>query len=182
MMLTKEEQVTVEKNMELVYKVVNDKFGAAERIGAYAREDLIQIGFIGLCKAVVTDKGGCFSTYAYRLIWHEICDALVGPGKRWSKEIPDENMYLSIVQNHDNPESLSVLHTTIHEAKKNVPESTRKGITALELMQQGYSSKEIAYSYGTKANIVCAWMSKARKYLKAQHRLQELAWEYGYGR
>lgn len=92
-MLTREEQTNVEKNMGLVYKVVNDKFGNKDSIGSYAREDLIQIGFIGLCKAVVTDKGGCFSTYAYRLIWHEICDALVGQGKRWSKEIPDENIY-----------------------------------------------------------------------------------------
>ena len=25
----------------------------------------------------MTDKGGCFSTYAYRLIWNEICDELI---------------------------------------------------------------------------------------------------------
>ena len=41
----------------------------------YSHDDLYQIGCIGLCKAAATDKGGCFSTYAYRLIWNEICDA-----------------------------------------------------------------------------------------------------------
>lgn len=46
-------------------------------MGIYILDDLFQIGCIGLCKAVATDKGGTFSTYAYRLIWNEICDAII---------------------------------------------------------------------------------------------------------
>ena len=46
-------------------------------LGSPEYNDLFQIGCIGLIKAVATDKGGCLSTYAYRLIWNEIRDELV---------------------------------------------------------------------------------------------------------
>ena len=49
--------------------------------------DLFQIGCIGLCKAAATDRGGNFSTYAYRLIWNEICSALVHATKRQETEL-----------------------------------------------------------------------------------------------
>ena len=62
--------------MGLVGKVIADKVHGTY-FGSYTREDLFQIGCIGLCKAAATDKGGCFSTYAYRLIWNEICTALI---------------------------------------------------------------------------------------------------------
>lgn len=49
-------------------------------------DDIFRIGCIGLCKAAATDKGGTFFTYAYRLIWNEICDALPGKGTIWRCE------------------------------------------------------------------------------------------------
>ena len=76
MKLTAEQQRKAEENMGLVGKVIADKVHGTY-FGRYTREDLFQIGCIGLCKAAATDKGGCFSTYAYRLIWNEICTALI---------------------------------------------------------------------------------------------------------
>ena len=80
MKLTAEQQRKAEENMGLVGKVIADKVHGTY-FGSYTREDLFQIGCIGLCKAAATDKGGCFSTYAYRLIWNEICTALISAWK-----------------------------------------------------------------------------------------------------
>ena len=73
MILTGKEQEKVAKNIGLIHKVIQDKLQPPYQVGMYSYEDLFQIGSIGLCKAAATDKGGTFSTYAYRLIWHEIC-------------------------------------------------------------------------------------------------------------
>ena len=77
MTLTAEQQKKVEQNIRLVQKVINDKVHGPYQLGIYTYDDIFQIGCIGLCKAAATDKGGTFSTYAYRLIGNEICDALI---------------------------------------------------------------------------------------------------------
>ena len=95
MKLTAEERIIVEDNMGLVGRVIKDKVHLPSGIFTY--EDLFQIGCIGLCKAAATDRGGCFSTYAYRLIWNEICDALIRAtvrmwmtkARRYLKEQPE---------------------------------------------------------------------------------------------
>ena len=43
---------------------------------------------------------------------------------------------------------------------------TRKSIDAMIFMSQGFTCKEICEMYGTSANSVSAWVSKARKALK----------------
>ena len=64
MTLTPKQQRVVEENMGLVTKVLKDKVLGRGQEGMFSFEDLQQIGYIGLCKAAATDKGGCFSTYA----------------------------------------------------------------------------------------------------------------------
>ena len=87
MKLSQEQQKKVEKNMRLVGKVIKDKVHGTNQLGIYSYDDIVQIGYIGLCKAAYTDKGGCFSTYAYRLIWHEISDALICANRLGDREI-----------------------------------------------------------------------------------------------
>ena len=77
MTLTQPQQRKVEQNLGLVGKVIKDKVHNPGQNSIYSYDDLYQIGCIGLCKAAYSDKGGCFSTYAYRLIWNEICTALI---------------------------------------------------------------------------------------------------------
>ena len=55
-----------------------------------------------------------------------------------------------------------------------------KGIRAMFLMEKGYTSREIGERFGVKANLVCAWVSKARKYLREREELRQMAEEYGY--
>ena len=144
MMLTREQQVKVEENMGLVGRVIADKVHGTNQYGIYRYEDLFQIGCIGLCKAAASDKGGCFSTYAYRLIWHEICDALIYANRRMDKEILAEHEVLCQTEDTRNrcPEEMGVTRALIDARKDAVP-TVRKGIDALILMTQGYSCREI---------------------------------------
>lgn len=82
MTLTQPQQRKVEQNLGLVGKVIKDKVHNPGQNSIYSYDDLYQIGCIGLCKAAYSDKGGCFSTYAYRLIWNEICTALIYANRR----------------------------------------------------------------------------------------------------
>ena len=90
MILTAEQREKVEQNIRLVQKVINDKVHGPYQLGIYTYDDIFQIGCIGLCKAAATDKGGTFSTYAYRLIWNEICDALIYSTKRQATELSSD--------------------------------------------------------------------------------------------
>ena len=76
----------VTENLRLVHKVIHDKVHSPQQLGMFSYDDLFQIGCIGLCKAAATDKGGVFSTYAYRLIWNEICSALEYASVRTTRE------------------------------------------------------------------------------------------------
>ena len=80
--------------IRLVQKVINDKIHGPYQLGIYTYDDIFQIGCIGLCKAAATDKGGTFSTYAYRLIWNEVCDALIYSTKRHATEFSSDRCFL----------------------------------------------------------------------------------------
>lgn len=181
-MLDAGQRKKVEENTGLVYKVISDKVHGTFQYGMYSREDLFQIGCVGLCKAVASDKGGCFSSYAYRLIWNEICDALISATRKGKKEtIVDVLPETGDFYENDNKELQIVLQKILKEAQGVVPASTRKGIYSMLLMQKGYTSREVGERFGVKANLVCAWVSRARKYLREQEELRQMAEEYGYG-
>lgn len=157
----------VEENMGLVGKVIKDKVHGANQLGIYTYDDLFQIGCVGLCKAAATDKGGCFSTYAYRLIWNEICSALIYDNRRAGKEVPTEPEVLSTYEAeivHD--QSDNTLTALLDEAERSAAGVTAKGIRALRLMADGYTAREIGEQMGASANNVTAWVSRARRYLR----------------
>ena len=65
------------------------------------------------------------------------------------------------------------LSTLLDAAEKEAKGVTAKGIRALRLMAEGYTSREIGEQMGgAKANHVTAWVTKARKYLKAGRRFR----------
>ena len=165
----------VEENMGLVGKVIKDKVHGANGLGIYSYDDLFQIGCIGLCKAAATDKGGCFSTYAYRLIWNEICSALIYANRRAGKEVPTEPEILSTYEAEIVPEqSDNTLTALLDEAERSATGVTAKGIRVLRLMADGYTAREIGEQMGASANNVTAWVSRARRYLRALPELKEI--------
>lgn len=178
MQLTAIQQQKVQDNLGLVHKVINDKVHGAGQMGIYTHEDLFQIGCIGLCKAVATDKGGTFSTYAYRLIWHEICDALIYATRRQAMETSSDTIPMIYEDSGSSIEDAALeisLYTALDKAKLSASPCVVKGIDAMIKMAHGYSSKEIGDELGVPAKLVCAWISKARKYLQARPEVRALA-------
>ena len=151
----------VEENLGLVWSIVRRFTGR----GVEA-EDLFQIGCIGLCKAAATDKGGCFSTYAYRLIWNEICTALIQTTRR-SAEQPMELPVLEIQGINGEFTSTLELEDLLERGESTAKGVAKKGIQALQLQLKGYSTREIGTYLGAPDNYVTAWEAKARKYLRA---------------
>lgn len=174
MRLTQEQKLKVEANMGLVGKVIADKVHGTNQYRIYSYEDLYQIGCIGLCKAAATDKGGCFSTYAYRMIWNEICDALIYVNLRANRELLTgwDNECTQISEPYKEPDEHQGIEMILSQIKSEVCPTVQKGIEALVLKVQGYSGKEIGDRYGVSERLVAAWISKARKYLKSCPQLQ----------
>lgn len=166
MKLTAEQQRKAEENMGLVGKVIADKVHG-NSFGSFTREDLFQIGCIGLCKAAATDKGGCFSTYAYRLIWNEICTALVQATRR-SAEQPMELPVLEIQGAKEEFASALELEDLLERGEQTATGVVRKGIQALRLRVKGCSTREIGELLGAPDNYVTAWEAKARKLLRSR--------------
>lgn len=178
MTLTAEQQKKVEQNIRLVQKVINDKVHGPYQLGIYTYDDIFQIGCIGLCKAVATDKGGTFSTYAYRLIWNEICDALIYSTRRQTTELSSDMIPLVAEEPTISISDVSTqldVQAALKAAKQEASPCVLKGIDAMIQMAEGRSSKEIGNEFGVSANLVCAWVSKARKYLKSRPEILALA-------
>lgn len=129
MKLTAEQQRKAEENMGLVGKVIADKVHGTY-FGRYTREDLFQIGCIGLCKAAATDKGGCFSTYAYRLIWNEICTALISATRKASGEQPMELPILEIQGINGEFTSALELEDLLERGERTATGVAKKGYTS----------------------------------------------------
>ena len=60
------------------------------------------------------------------------------------------------------------VQAALKAAKQEASPCVVKGIEAMIQMAKGRSSKEIGNEFGVSANLVCAWVSKARKYLKSR--------------
>ena len=160
--------------MGLVGKVIKDKVHGLGQAGMLSYDDLFQIGCIGLCKAAATDKGGNFSTYAYRLIWNEICDALIKLTRTNSREQvqePTELIRAGIEPVRDPMEDIG-WGEMLRMAECRANGAIRQGIRALKLTMDGYSSKEVGKILQAQPGTVRMWMTKARRFLKEQLEIQ----------
>ena len=174
--MTQDQQYLVERNMGLVGKVIKDKVHGLGQLGVPSYEDLYQIGCIGLCKAAISDKGVCFSTYAYRLIWNAICDELIRATRLSGKEQPFDSLEDPIDDIQKDALDTFDLRLALQQAKDSAQGVTAKGIHCLELTAQGYSSQEIAAIVHAEAATVRMWMTKARRYLRSIPELRQYAY------
>lgn len=176
MKLDRAQSLLVTENLKLVHKVIHDKVYNPYHVGIYGYDDLFQIGCIGLCKAAATDKGGVFSTYAYRLIWNEICTALEYASLRATREslMDPETMAQPGAASAAPDISYLDLEAALEQAEQQASGVTAKGIRALRLKAKGLTSSEIGEVMGAPTNHVTAWIAKARVYLKSVPLLKEL--------
>ena len=169
MKLSPAQQKKVEENMKLVGKVIKDKVHGFNQSGIYSYEDLTQIGYIGLCKAVYTDKGGCFSTYAYRLIWNEICDALIKANSQYSREISLEGANGTEAE-YLEPDIPGELSAALCIVTKRATPAVQNGIKALRYASNGYSSREIGRMLDQSDNTIRSRRSRALKKMEVMLR------------
>lgn len=175
MKLTKDQQMKVEQNMGLVGKVMNDHvYGVS---GSYTYDDLFQIGCIGLCKAAATDNGGCFSTYAYRLILNEIRSALRKTKRQRENECAMGDLAPTIPERRCDPILRIELEDILRWARTHGSLTVQKGIDSMELLAAGFTCREIGEREHTAANVVSARVSQARKYLMGRGDIQDLCTE-----
>lgn len=177
--MTEAQQKKVTDNMGLVNKVIREKVHSPYNVGMFTYDDLYQIGCVGLCKAATTDKGGTFSTYAYRLIWNEICDALIYATRRQSHEIliEDEEQLADYHtdMNYEEKHKREVTRAAVEKAKDSATPFVARCIDVLLRHTAGETCKEIGATMGISDKQVAAYVSKARKYLKSHPDMQMAA-------
>lgn len=169
MKLNLAQQQLVADSMNLVLKVLKD-LQIGNSVGIYAREDLYQIGSIGLCKAAYSYKPGraSFCTYAYVLIRNEIFDAMkyTKVRSRYQADDQDWERYQSQTYSEDEDHSYRALRAFLVSQRINTNGVAQKGIEALILWDEGFSYNEIGNIYGAPENHVRAWIARARTKLK----------------
>ena len=152
-------EIYIKGNLRLVLSVIKRFSSSSENA-----DDLFQIGCIGLCKAAYSDKGGCFSTYAYRLIWNEICTALIYANRRAAKEC---ELIPEVLGKEDSLDEHHELSMILDRLEANASEAMAKGIRAIRLSAEGYSHAEIGSILGESDKCVAARISRTRKYLRS---------------
>lgn len=108
------------------------------------------------------------------MIWNEICSALIYASRRSATELTIDPELMDVPEPPDLGDmEFEELSTLLDAAEKEAKGVTAKGIRALRLMAEGYTSREIGEQMGgAKANHVTAWVTKARKYLKSRPEIQ----------
>jgi len=168
----------IEENIGLVGRVIKDRVHDVNNIGFYAYDDLFQTGCVGLCKAADSYKPGKtrFSTYAYMAIRNEIFNALEYATLRRDRE---EVTSPEALPDRCGPDSFAGteydLERILGDAQAQARGVVAKGIEAIRLLADGYTNREIGERMGgVNANNVTAWVSKARRYLKARPEIAAL--------
>ena len=173
--MTKAERDRIfEENYGLVPKVLRDCGVFFGNSGSYTRDDLLQIGSLGLLKAIDSfrpDRNCKFSTYAYLLIRNELINEVMKENRHYIRETVDTedeyflNTFAAQADTGDSPYYDDLLHI-LSRARENAPESVKTGIDAILLMAQDYSGREIADMLGVRPGNARVCVNRARKYLR----------------
>lgn len=178
-----------EDHLPIVAKVIQTLTCSCRYVSYDERQDLLQIGNLALCKAAMNYDGSRpFETYAKVVIRNAIYDYWRSLQKERTytcsmDAIADnetDTSYQQLLADTSSLQNLEQEHNlrSIYEylqTLQNVNCTTiKKGIQALLLQQNGYTSQEISKHYGVPASHVRAWKSKARKYLQQDATLYAL--------
>ena len=175
--LNKKQKQLVEKSMDLVPIMIRSMTRTAAYVTEEEQQELCQIGYLALCRSAVGfEEGRSFQPYAKTIIRHAIFDY-------WRKIARDRSMLCSLDEASSEDEHLhyrdlfSYEDTQTTHPEKDTNQTLlleQKGIVALYLQQQGYTSFDLAKHYQVPANRVRAWQSKARKLLQQDDALYAL--------
>lgn len=187
--MTDIERKLTEDHLSIVAKVIQTLTCGCRYVSYDERQDLLQIGNLALCKAAMNYDGNRpFETYAKVVIRNAIYDYWRSLQKERTytcsmDAIADnetDTSYQQLLADTSSLQNLEQEHNlrSIYEylqTLQNVNCTTiKKGIQALLLQQNGYTSQEISKHYGVPASHVRVWKSKARKYLQQDATLYAL--------
>ena len=187
--MTDIERKLTEDHLSIVAKVIQTLTCGCRYVSYDERQDLLQIGNLALCKAAMNYDGNRpFETYAKVVIRNAIYDYWRSLQKERTytcsmDAIADnetDTSYQQLLADTSSLQNLEQEHNlrSIYEylqTLQNVNCTTiKKGIQALLLQQNGYTSQEISKHYGVPASHVRTWKSKARKYLQQDATLYAL--------
>ena len=179
--MTDIERKLTEDHLSIVAKVIQTLTCGCRYVSYDERQDLLQIGNLALCKAAMNYDGNRpFETYAKVVIRNAIYD--------YWRSLQKERTYTcsmdaiadnetdtsyqqlladtSSLQNWEQEHNLRSIYEYLQTLQNVNCTTIKKGIQALLLQQNGYTSQEISKHYGVPASHVRAWKSKARKYLQ----------------
>ena len=187
--MTDIERKLTEDHLSIVAKVIQTLTCGCRYVSYDERQDLLQIGNLALCKAAMNYDGNRpFETYAKVVIRNAIYD--------YWRSLQKERTYTcsmdaiadnetdtsyqqlladtSSLQNWEHEHNLRSIYEYLQTLQNVNCTTIKKGIQALLLQQNGYTSQEISKHYGVPASHVRAWKSKARKYLQQDATLYTL--------
>lgn len=187
--MTDIERKLTEDHLSIVAKVIQTLTCGCRYVSYDERQDLLQIGNLALCKAAMNYDGSRpFETYAKVVIRNAIYD--------YWRSLQKERTYTcsmdaiadnetdtsyqqlladtSSLQNWEQEHNLRSIYEYLQTLQNVNCTTIKKGIQALLLQQNGYTSQEISKHYGVPASHVRAWKSKARKYLQQDATLYTL--------
>jgi len=187
--MTDIERKLTEDHLSIVAKVIQTLTCGCRYVSYDERQDLLQIGNLALCKAAMNYDGNRpFETYAKVVIRNAIYD--------YWRSLQKERTYTcsmdtiadnetdtsyqqlladtSSLQNWEQEHNLRSIYEYLQTLQNVNCTTINKGIQALLLQQNGYTSQEISKHYGVPASHVRAWKSKARKYLQQDATLYTL--------
>lgn len=187
--MTDIERKLTEDHLSIVAKVIQTLTCGCRYVSYDERQDLLQIGNLALCKAAMNYDGNRpFETYAKVVIRNAIYD--------YWRSLQKERTYTcsmdaiadnetdtsyqqlladtSSLQNWEQEHNLRFIYEYLQTLQNVNCTTIKKGIQALLLQQNGYTSQEISKHYGVPASHVRAWKSKARKYLQQDATLYTL--------
>lgn len=187
--MTDIERKLTEDHLSIVAKVIQTLTCGCRYVSYDERQDLLQISNLALCKAAMNYDGNRpFETYAKVVIRNAIYD--------YWRSLQKERTYTcsmdaiadnetdtsyqqlladtSSLQNWEQEHNLRSIYEYLQTLQNVNCTTIKKGIQALLLQQNGYTSQEISKHYGVPASHVRAWKSKARKYLQQDATLYTL--------
>ena len=187
--MTDIERKLTEDHLSIVAKVIQTLTCGCRYVSYDERQDLLQIGNLALCKAAMNYDGNRpFETYAKVVIRNAIYDYWRSLQKERTftcsmDAIADNETDTSYqqlladtssLQNWEQEHNLRSIYEYLQTLQNVNCTTIKKGIQALLLQQNGYTSQEISKHYGVPASHVRAWKSKARKYLQQDATLYTL--------
>lgn len=187
--MTDIERKLTEDHLSIVAKVIQTLTCGCRYVSYDERQDLLQIGNLALCKVAMNYDGNRpFETYAKVVIRNAIYD--------YWRSLQKERTYTcsmdaiadnetdtsyqqlladtSSLQNWEQEHNLRSIYEYLQTLQNVNCTTIKKGIQALLLQQNGYTSQEISKHYGVPASHVRAWKSKARKNLQQDATLYTL--------